>query len=170
MTGQRAYRTTSRTTSTSLSGPSEQLTPTAATPIEESVTAAMAGVVPRNVRPVSPKVMVAKNGKIRVLDGGEDGSLGLAQVGHGLDDDEVAARRIRGTHLLGEQIVGVVEGEGTEGSYQLPCRPDVACDVASPRIAGDAGSRRVNLLDARLARKLLRIERVVGGEAPPPPA
>ncbi len=44
------------------SGPSEQLRPTAAAPSADSVDAAIAGVVPRKVRPSSPKLMVANTG------------------------------------------------------------------------------------------------------------
>ncbi len=43
---------------TSLSGPSEQLTPTAEAPAAANVTAQASGEAPRKVRPSSPKVMV----------------------------------------------------------------------------------------------------------------
>ena len=60
--------------------------PTACAPRLESTTAAISGVVPRNVRPSSPNVMVAKTGRLSCLARGEHGGLRLEQVGHGLDE------------------------------------------------------------------------------------
>ena len=61
--GQRAKRAISRTDDSTSSGPSEQFRPTTCAPIAESAAAATPGGVPRNVRPSSPKVIVAITGR-----------------------------------------------------------------------------------------------------------
>ena len=63
MTGQRAAFSISSTMGPSASGPSEQFTPSAFTPSDDNTMAATVGLVPRNVRPVSSNVMVAKMGR-----------------------------------------------------------------------------------------------------------
>ena len=62
-TGQRAKRVMACAAPSSSSGPSEQLRPTACAPMDDSVTAATSGGVPRNVRPSSPNVIVANTGR-----------------------------------------------------------------------------------------------------------
>ena len=64
MTRARSCGASSPTSGANSVGPSEQLSPTAEAPSADSVVAAMAGVVPRKVRPSSPKVMVANTGSV----------------------------------------------------------------------------------------------------------
>ena len=53
-----------------------------------------------------------KDRQVGVLAAGEDGSLDLGQVGHGLDNKEVHARGDAGAHFLGKEVIGLVEAEG----------------------------------------------------------
>ena len=63
MSGPRENSAMRRTIGSMPSGPSEQFTPTAWTPSAESVMAAISGLVPKNVQPSSPKVMLARIGR-----------------------------------------------------------------------------------------------------------
>ena len=63
ITGQLAHGSMRDASGATSAGPSEQLMPTAAAPSEESVSAATSGVVPRNVRPSSWKVIVTRAGR-----------------------------------------------------------------------------------------------------------
>ena len=53
-----------------------------------------------------------KDGQVGVLATGEDGGLDLGKVGHGLDNKEVHARGDARAHLLGKEVIGLVEAEG----------------------------------------------------------
>ncbi len=63
ITGQDVHGSMRSTSGATAAGPSPQLMPTTSAPSEESVTAAASGVVPKNVRPSSPKVMVTNAGR-----------------------------------------------------------------------------------------------------------
>ena len=64
MSGQRTRDAIARAAPVSSAGPSEQLKPTACAPSELRTSAAITGVVPRNVRPSSPKVIVMNTGNV----------------------------------------------------------------------------------------------------------
>ena len=53
-----------------------------------------------------------KDGQVGILAAGEDGSLDLGKVSHGLDNKEVHARIDAGTHFLGKEVIGLVKAEG----------------------------------------------------------
>ena len=63
MTGRRDHGIMRMTSGATSAGPREQLMPMTSAPRADSVTAATSGVVPRNVRPSSPKVIVQKTGR-----------------------------------------------------------------------------------------------------------
>ena len=97
----------------------------------------------------------------------EHGSLGFQQVGHGFHDDEIAARRLGGAGLFGEDIEGLVEGEGAQRLEQRAGRPDVAGHQrrsGRPRVGR---SRRVHLGHRGIgARELQAVgAEGVGGDA-----
>ena len=71
-----------------------------------------------------------EDGQVAVLFRGEDRGLDLCQVGHGLDDDEVATCCLRRTDLLGEVAVRLVERHGPQRAKQGPQRADVSGDIA----------------------------------------
>ena len=87
-----------------------------------------------------------EGGEARVLTRGEQGRLGLREVRHGLYDKEVRPGRLCGTHLPGEELVGVVEGERAHGRKELTRRPQVSRHVAGARGAGAGHGRRKDLL------------------------
>ena len=86
-----------------------------------------------------------KDGQVGVLAAGEDGRLDLGKVGHGLDNKEVHARIDAGAHLLGKEIVGLVEAEGAQGAKQRTDGADVAGDVMGTGRAGagDSGGKDI---------------------------
>ena len=97
----------------------------------------------------------------------EHGSLGFQQVGHGFHDDEIAARRLGGAGLFGEDIEGLVEGEGAQRLEQGAGRSDVAGHErrsGRPRVGR---SRRVHLGHRGIgARELQAVgAEGVGGDA-----
>ena len=132
----------------SASGPSEQLMPTACAPRLESTTAAISGVVPRNVRPSSPNVMVAKTGRLVASRAASTAALRLEQVGHGLDEDEVGAVALGGHGLLAEERVRLFERQRAERLQERARGADVGRHVASAgrARAGDGGGE--DLVDA----------------------
>ena len=79
-----------------------------------------------------------KDGQVGVLATGEDGSLDLGKVGHGLDNKEVHTRGDASAHLLGKEVVGLVKAEGAQGAKQCTDGADVAGDVMG---TGRAGAR-----------------------------
>ena len=86
-----------------------------------------------------------KDGQVGVLAAGEDGSLDLGKVGHGLDNKEVDARVDAGAHFLGKEVIGLVEAESTQGAKQRAYGADVAGDVVGTGRAGagDSGGKDI---------------------------
>ena len=64
-----------------------------------------------------------EDGEIAVLFRREDGRFGFLKVRHGLDDHKV--RVPSGLHDLGEEVIGLLEGERAGGGQELPQRADV---------------------------------------------
>ena len=86
-----------------------------------------------------------KDGQVGVLAAGEDGRLDLGKVGHGLDNKEVHTRGDARAHLLGKEVVGLVEAEGTQGAQQRADGADIAGDVVGTGCAGagDSGGKDI---------------------------
>ena len=86
-----------------------------------------------------------KDGQVGVLAAGEDGRLDLGKVGHGLDNKEVHARVDAGAHLLGKEVIGLVEAQGAQGAKQRADGADIADDVAGAGLAGagDSGGKDI---------------------------
>ena len=86
-----------------------------------------------------------KDGQVGILAAGEDGGLDLGKVGHGLDNKEVHTRIDAGAHLLGKEVIGLVEAEGTQGAQQGADGADIAGDVAGAGLAGagDSGGKDI---------------------------
>ena len=86
-----------------------------------------------------------KDGQVGILAAGEDCRLDLGQVGHSLDNKEVHARIDAGAHLLGKEVVGLVEAEGTQGAQQRADGADIAGDVVGTGCAGagDSGGKDI---------------------------
>ena len=82
-----------------------------------------------------------KDGQVGVLATGEDGGLDLGKVGHGLDNKEVHARGDARAHLLGKEVIGLVEAEGAQGAKQCADGADIAGDVAGAGLAGTGDGR-----------------------------
>ena len=74
----------------------------------------------------------AEDGQIGVVFGGEHRGLRLGEVGHGLDDEEVCPGGIGSADLLGEELVGLIEGAGAHGGQELACGADVGGNVRGP--------------------------------------
>ena len=68
---------------------------------------------------------------------GEDRGFRLVEVGHGLDDDKVSLPA--GFDGLGEDVVGLLEGEGSRRLEQLADRADVERDLRAGAFGGFAG-------------------------------
>ena len=98
-----------------------------------------------------------EDGQVGVLDDGKKRRLGLREVGHGLDDEEVGARGGRGPRLLGKERVRLVEGKGPHGLEKLARRADVGGDVACPRGAGARDGGVEDLLHRRGVAELVAV-------------
>ena len=127
----------------------------------------MAGVVPRKCPAVLAEGHGGEHRQRRAFHRSEHGSLGFQQVGHGFHDDEIAARRLGGAGLFGEDIEGLVEGEGAQRLEQGAGRSDVAGHErrsGRPRVVR---SRRVHLGHRGIgARELQAVgAEGVGGDA-----
>ena len=97
----------------------------------------------------------------------EHGGLGFQQVGHGFHDDEIAAGRLGGAGLFGEDVEGLVEGEGSQRLEQRAGRPDVAGHQRRPGRPRVGRGRRVHLGHGSAGVRELQavgVERV-GGDA-----
>ena len=90
-----------------------------------------------------------KDGQVGVLLGGEQRGLRLGEVGHRLDDEEVGPGRIGRAHLLGKELVGIVEGERAHGLQERTGRSDVGCHVACARCAGTTDGRGKDFVNRR---------------------
>ena len=86
-----------------------------------------------------------KDGQVGILAAGEDCRLDLGQVGHSLDNKEVHTRGDARAHLLGKEVVGLVEAEGTQGAQQRADGADIAGDVVGTGCAGagDSGGKDI---------------------------
>ena len=101
----------------------------------------------------------------RVLLAGEHGSLGLAQVCDGLDEQQVATSGLGGDRLLGKELVGLLEGKLAHRLQKRTRGADVTGNVAR---AGSAGARSrggKDLCDSCAALKLAAVgAKGVGGD------
>ena len=86
-----------------------------------------------------------KDGQVGILAAGEDCRLDLGKVGHSLDNKEVHTRGDARAHLLGKEVVGLVEAEGTQGAQQRADGADIAGDVVGTGCAGagDSGGKDI---------------------------
>ena len=88
------------------------------------------------------------HGQLGALKAGEHRRLGLEQVGHGLDDEEVGAGSLGGTGLLGKEVVCLVEIHGAQGFEQSADGTDVGGHVAGARLACARDGGREHVLHA----------------------
>ena len=103
-----------------------------------------------------------EHGKRAVLLGRQHGRLGLPQIGHGLDDDQVAPRIGGRPHLLGEQGVCLFEGKRAPRLQKRARGTDVAGHVPGACRAGALRGGAVRLGHRRTSGQLagVRAERV----------
>ena len=109
---------------------------------------------PQEGAPVALEGHGDEHGQGAVLSAGEHGRLGLAQVRKRFDGQQIAAGILRGARLLGEELVGLLEGELAHGLQQRAQRPDVAGDVARPGLAGAGGGSGEDLVHRGAALEL----------------
>ena len=106
-----------------------------------------------------------KDGQVGVFAAGEDGRLDLGQVGHGLDNKEVHTRGDASAHLLGKEVVGLVEAEGAQGAKQRTDGADVAGDVMGTGRAGAGDGRGKDVCHGGGAVELVGVgTKGVGGD------
>ena len=113
---------------------------------------------------VLPKGHGHERRQVRVLAHGEQGRLRLGKVCHGLDHKEVCTGSVGGTHLLGKEVVCVVEGKRAHGREELTRGAKIRRHVACAGLARAGHRRREDLLNACRAAKLGRVgTKGVGG-------
>ena len=106
-----------------------------------------------------------KDGQVGILAAGENGGLDLGKVGHGLDNKEVHARIDAGAHLLGKEVIGLVEAEGTQGAQQGADGADIAGNVAGAGLAGAGDCRGKDVCHGGGAVELVGVgAKGVGGD------
>ena len=88
------------------------------------------------------------HGQLGTLKAGKHRRLGLKQVGHGLDNEEVGAGSPGGKRLLGKEVVRLVEVHGAQGLEQSADGTDVGSHVAGARLARARDSGREHVLHA----------------------
>ena len=88
------------------------------------------------------------HGQLGALKAGKHRRLGLKQVGHGLDDEEVGAGNLGGTRLLGKEVVRLVEVHGAQGLEQSADGADVGGHIAGARLARARDGGREHVLHA----------------------
>ena len=93
-----------------------------------------------------------QHGQLGVLLDGQQGSLGLVQVGHGLDHRQISPGSGSCLGHLGKKSVGLLEGQATHGLQQLAQRPDIQrhqCISACRGSLGQLDCRRNHVLGAQ---------------------
>ena len=102
--------------------------------------------------------------KVRVLLCRQQGRLGLGDVGHGLDDEQVGASSVGGANLLGKQLVGFIERKRAHGFEQCAGGANVCRNVASARCAGAGDGSGEDLFDGGCISQLRAVcAKGVGG-------
>ena len=87
--------------------------------------------------------------QVAVLLSRQQRRLRLAQIGHGLDQHHIATGSGDGAHLLGEQVVRLIEAHGSHGLQKRARRADVAGDVRGTGGTRAFGGSAIHLFDAR---------------------
>ena len=101
--------------------------------------------------------------QIAVLLGRENRRLGLEQIGHGLDHEQVGPGRRRSANLLREKAICLIEGHRAERAEQRAKRADVGRHIPCPGRTSASHGRTENLVQA-LARPFGRELKPVGSE------